>query len=231
MRRSRLVESTQSRTFAQKSWCRFMLSLRPDLKPVSTVNVPYVQARHTGFGQKPSLIVLYASGTTTEAGAALGLANMMHRSTSPDMSFHYIVDESLAVQGVWDNIVAHHCSYPLDSISIKMCDDSTLPTSRWTDKPHRKMLIRTADLVAKLCVAHKIKPHFLTDEQLLKWSKHRSLRSGGIVTYAQMSRVFKPGVEWDLQGWPNYEFLAMVHSRIDAEKEVAVKKNRFLIRK
>ena len=176
--------------------------------------VPYVEARHKGGKQKPTLIVLSSSWTTSEKGAALGVANALHRSNAPEKSFHYVIDEASIFQCVWDHCVALHCGYDAGSIGINMCDDPSLLLRRWNEPSHQRILHRLAEITAKLCLAYDIPAHFLTDEQLSKWSKHKWKSKGGIVTSAQMSRVFNLPDKQDPTEWPRFEFLSLLHDRI-----------------
>jgi N-acetylmuramoyl-L-alanine amidase. len=180
---------------------------------------PFVEARNKGGKQRPTLIVLSSSWTTSDKGAALGIANTLHRSNSPEKSFHYVVDEESVFQCVWDHVVALHCGYDKGSIGIKMCDDPSLLLRRWSDKPHQKVLYRLAELTAQLCLAYGIPARFLTDEQLLKWSKRKWKSKGGIVTSAQMSRVFNLPDQQDPKEWSRYEFLYFVHEGISKHRE------------
>lgn len=176
---------------------------------------PFVEAKNKGGKQTPSLIVLAPSWTTTETGAALAVANVMHKGDSSGSSFHYVLDEENVYQCVWDHIVAGHASNSTGSIGIKMCDDPSLLLQRWNDKPHQKLLYRSANLLAKLCLSYNIPARFLTDEQLSKWGKHKWRSRGGIVTAVQMDRVFNASMKQESNDWPRYELLSLVHNNME----------------
>jgi hypothetical protein len=180
--------------------------------------VPYVEAKNKGGKQTPTLIVLSSSWTTSEEGAALALANVMHKGDATKSSFHYVVDEKTTYQCVWDRVVAFHCGHDFDSIGIKMCDDPSLLLRRWNDKPHQKLLYRLADLTAQLCLSYNIPARYLTDEQLATWARHQWKSRGGIVTRSQMERVFDISVKQEPKDWPRYEFLSLVHNSIDKRR-------------
>ena len=188
------------------------------LRKYPAPTVPYVEAKYRGGKQKPTLIVLSSSWTTSDKGAALGIANAMHRSNAQEKSFHYVIDEDSVFQCVWDHQVALHCGYDTGSIGIKMCDDPSLLLRRWNEPSHQRILHRLAEVMAQLCLAYDIPARYLTDEQLSKWSKHKRKSKGGIVTSAQMNRVFGLSSKQDPFEWPRYEFLYFLHERIDKHR-------------
>lgn len=188
-------------------------------------NVPYVEAKYKGGKQTPTLIVMHSTVTTTVEGAALGVANMWHRSTSPMSSAHYVSDEAKTYQCVHDHIVAYHCGYNTNSIGIEMCDDPRNPKNRWNDAPHQKMFERAAQLAATLCLAYGIPARYLSDEELWRWGQNKKVSLGGITTHAQMTRVFKKSTHWDPGEWPKNEFIKRVNRIIDERtKPVSNKK-------
>lgn len=152
-------------------------------------NVPFVEACFVGSKHRPTAIVLDLSMTTSDKGAALGVASNLHRPNGPSKSFHYLVDEAETYRGVWDNYATY--GSPHRAISVLVCSQPVEQPSLWEE--NREVMNRAAYLVADLCLAHKIKPRYLHYENLERWLKRRSRRNGGIFVRA-------PGV------WPSFFF-------------------------
>ena len=194
-----------------------------------------VAARHKGGAQNPGLVVMHSAVTATRAGAASSVARFFATETNPT-SAHYVVDEAEVIQCVGDHTIAYHCGYNNDSIGIEMCDMPVLNSQahwwmpkakrtgakpvvhgkrvrplRWIEPQHRAMMRRTAKLTARLCLAYGIPIRTLTDAELRTWDKAgRKAALGGIVTHAQMSRVFKRSTHWDPGEWPSALFMRRV---------------------
>jgi hypothetical protein len=78
------------------------------------------------------------------------------------------------------------------------------------------MLRLVAKQVASWHREHGIPARLLTDAQLLEWDrKGRKAKDGGIVTHAQMSRVFKLSTHWDPGKWPSGTFLRMLDHELN----------------
>lgn len=178
---------------------------------------PYIEAKYKSGPQIPTLIVMHSTVSSSAEGAAYAIAMMWNRPSSPKSSAHYVVDAGKTYQCVYDKIIAWHCGYNTGSIGVEMCDDPREPVSRWDTKNHTKMFARTVDLVADLALAYNIPVRYLTDEELARWGKHKTVASGGITTHAQMARVFKKSTHWDPGTWPSKDFLA------DVKASVAIK--------
>lgn len=172
-------------------------------------NVPFVEAAHKGGHQRPTLIVLQSSFTSSLSGAALAMAHHMHRSISKE-SYHYILDEAFVYRMVHDDRVAMYAPDSKHTIGILICDDPSGPSSRWDDRHHIGLMSKMADLVAQLCLAYGIKPRFLTNEDLSRWKKWRIKRRGGIVTNGFMNKTY----------WPEEYFLALVKANIEKHKAI-----------
>lgn len=186
---------------------------------------PYVQARHSGGKQTPTLLVMHSTVTTTAEGAALGVANMWHGSRSPVTSAHYVVDEAKTYQCVYDHTVAYHCGYNDNSIGIEMCDEPDPDSkARWETPAHKAMFDRVTTLAAELCLAYSIPVRFLTDDELRAWGNNKTAKNGGIVTHAQMSRVFKKSTHWDPGAWPTEKFLEAVQIKVKEKNGTGVVK-------
>jgi hypothetical protein len=169
-----------------------------------TPNVPFVQAHHQGRKQRPKLIVLRISETSAEAGAALGIADYWHRPYSdPNAARHYVIDESVALRCIPDNR-QDGAGYK-GSISVVLCAMPTTSTLLWDDGPYSNVLKRAADLVAKLCLAYRIPPRILDDEQVDRFYQHPWFSRGGLV-------IRVPGA------WPLGLFRQLVTTRMEELK-------------
>lgn len=163
-------------------------------------NVPFVEARHVGGPQKPTAIVLSLSSTTSDEGAALGIAMNLHKATAPFNSYHYIVDEAQTYRCVPDDVAAY--SSPHRAIDILICaQPRTEEWPLWKDTPETRVFHRTVNLVAELILAHKIKDRYLDAESETKWAQHKWRRHGGLIV-----RV--------IGTWPYEEFLSDVRAQL-----------------
>lgn len=142
-------------------------------------NYPYVQARNVGGKQKPTAIVLHLSNTTSEKGAALGVANYHHRFDAPHKSYHYIVDESKIYRCVPINVASY--GNPYQAINILLCMQPQEVFRNWLDSPETKALAKAVDLIADLMLAYRIPARNLTGVAEQKWFKRRWRRRGGLI--------------------------------------------------
>ena len=141
-------------------------------------NVPFVEAKHCGSKHRPSLIVLRVSFTTSDKGAALGIANYHHQAGAPLRTHHYILDEADTYRCIPDNLSAH--KNPEGALSVLMCSQPHEDVEMWKETSSTVMMTRTAALVADLMLAHKIPLQYLDDAAVTRWNKHRWRRRGGL---------------------------------------------------
>lgn len=162
-------------------------------------NVPFVQARNFGDPQKPTAIVLSLSSTTSERGAALGIASNLHKATAPLDSYHYIVDEAETYRCVPESLAAY--SSPYRAIDVLICAQPHEEVAMWEDATATRVMHRAADLVADLILAHKIRPRYLDLKAEIKWFDRRRRRRGGLIVRVDGT-------------WPYEAFLKDVKSQI-----------------
>jgi hypothetical protein len=162
-------------------------------------DITFVEARHVGSSQKPTAIVLKLSSTTSDKGAALGIAQNLHRQNAPHESYHYIVDNEMTYQGVPVNVASY--ANPHRAISVLLCAQPHEAEPLWEDGSARKVMYRTAKLVADLVLTYKIRPRYLSIEAEERWRKHRWRRRGGIILHVQGA-------------WPKEAFLLDVRTQI-----------------
>lgn len=143
-------------------------------------DVPFVQARNVGGPHKPTAIVLSLSETTSSEGAALGIAQNLHKSSAPLNSYHYLVDEAKVYRGVPDGVAAY--STPHRALDVLICAEiHSNEWPLWEDSTATRVMHRAADLVADLCLAHKIRARYLDESSESKWLSHRWRRRGGLI--------------------------------------------------
>lgn len=162
--------------------------------------IPYVQASNVGAKQKPTAIVLRTSFTTSDFGAALGIAMAWHSPSNLD-SCHYVIDELQAFRCISDNIMSSSIS-TVDvnrrAITINLCYDPP-------ELPSEQLVYRTSKHVARLCRLHRIKLRVLDSQQKHRWIEHPWRSRGGII-------IDTSG------GFPTNEFLSSVkeeHKKFD----------------
>lgn len=175
-------------------------------------NIPFVEASHKGKRQRPTLIVLESSFTTSSEGAALAIANHMH-SKFTTQSVHYVVDEAKIFRCVDDRISSLHSVDVKNSICVRICDDPSAPIGRWDSKSHQDLLSHTADLVAQLCLLYGISPRLLTYPEWQKWQKWRNKRRGGVLVQGFMAQAY----------WPSDYFMTLVEAHMTKYKFIRTK--------
>lgn len=169
-----------------------------------TPRVPLVEARMVGGNQTPTAIVVDISSTTSDKGAAFGIAKRLHRSDSPPVSHHYIVDEAVAYRCLPDHKAAY--SAPYRSVKVLVCAEPREDLGLWSDASSEAVLSNAADLVAEIALAHKIRPRYLDQEAVVDWRKRRwSKRRGGIIIDV-------------LGSWPHDSFLRDIQDRMVQKK-------------
>lgn len=164
-------------------------------------NVPLIQARLYGSSQVPTAIVIDLSDSTSAEGAALAIANYHHTSTQAAKSHHYIVDEGVVYRCVDARRAAYHC--PHQALSVLLCAPYKDHVGMWDEHP--TLIFKAADLVAQLCLHHRIRPRMLDSQGTDQWLRHRWRMRGGIIVRA-------PGA------WPTETFMQILSTRIVARK-------------
>lgn len=175
-------------------------------------NVPFVEARYKGGKQKPKVILVRSSSTTSEEGAALAIATRWNQISSPEFSCHYILDEARTYRCVPDRNVAFHDANSKGVVSINVCYEPFEDMTYWVREPYSDVMDSTANLVAKLCLTHRIRPRLLNAELESRWRKWRTRRRGGILIRVDGA-------------WPDKSFVDMVQSHMTRLKKKEVPKN------
>lgn len=173
-----------------------------------TRKIPYVQASMVGGRQKPSLIVLRNSMTSSTEGSALAIAMFWHQSNAPE-SCHYVIDEAKTYQCVPDQVVSLPSGYgPPGSIVINLCGEPENGQLVWEDADHIKIVEQAAKLVADLIVRHRIRPRLVDALQEHEW-----------YTGVSWKKKSRGGILLDVQGdWPRRQFLADVQQQVSKKR-------------
>lgn len=154
-------------------------------------------------------IVIHEPQSACERGAARNIARYF-KITSRPSSYHYCVDPGEEVQIVWDSYVAYHAPPNSHSLGVAMAGYSRrfwwLKKRNWFKwkKPNQKRVLdRTARLVAQLCLAYDVPPWF---------RGYRALRKGrqGVTTHAKVSKAWRRTDHWDPGAWPRRRFMRKV---------------------
>lgn len=154
--------------------------------------LPFVEARHMGKKQRPKTISLRLSETTSDRGAAMGIASYWNASHSPVDSCHYVVDDELTIQCVPNDRVAYSSRFDAKgTISINVC---SFPTFDVTDWQNSSALDNAAELTARLVKAYGIPVRYV---DLL--DNRRIFTRGGIMVNVRGS-------------WPTHTFLDKVNN-------------------
>ena len=102
-----------------------------------------------------------------------------------------------------------------DGLHIEICGYAKWDTTQW--RGHEPMLRRSAYKVAKWCWLYGIGAKWLSDRQLANGTAR------GLVTHAQVAKVFKRSTHWDPGGgFPKDLFLKWVKeylAEIQAERD------------
>lgn len=176
--------------------------------PYPPPNPPMIEARWKGGPQVPRDIVIHSAVTPCSPGAARGVGHFFAQHEDKT-SAHYGVDTHEVIQYVGDHTVAYHCGWNKDSLAVEMCEyPSLVNMARWWTKPHRQMMTRAVNLVARLCLAYDIPPYYVGAKGL-KAGRH------GVTTHNAI-RLAHPGVttHWDPGAWPRRLFMRRVRARI-----------------
>jgi hypothetical protein len=179
---------------------------------------------HSGESNKPiTRVVVHSAVIPCEPGRARQLAEM-NRAGSTGGSWHYATDPEHTYQCSWDKYVCWHAPPNDGSLGIEMADWPAVPPTlrsawerakkswRWRRENHKKMLRRTARLVAELCVDYDLPPRYVPAKVL---RVNRDAR--GWTTHRQVSLAFGQSSHWDPGFWPRRRFARLVrehHARL-----------------
>ena len=168
--------------------------------------IPFVQARYYTVVQvhaprKVELIVIHTMEAPENVNTAENVANWFAGTTSNKASAHYCIDSNSIVQCVrerdvaWQAAGANH-----NGIGIEHAGYARQGSMDWSDTYSQAMLLRSAKLVADLCMRYQIPIQRLSPDDLLA-------KKSGICGHVDVNAAFKKGVHYDPGGnfpWENY---------------------------
>lgn len=180
-------------------------------------------AAHTsGEGNRPILrAVIHSTVSPCEPGGADAICAYF-RSQRSGGSAQYVIDPEAERQAVWDDVIAWHAPPNPHTSGFEMCDipgpvpdDPPLSAAfkaarrawRWAKPNQRKMLKRTANLVAAHCLAEDIPLVWLSVAALRKAGP---AHARGITSHANTSLAFGQSTHWDPGFWPRRRFMRLV---------------------
>jgi hypothetical protein len=160
-------------------------------------------ARHSGATNHPiERVVIHSAVMACKPGAARLLARWNAEGTTGG-SWHYATDPDETLQCSYDRYVCHHAPPNDGSIGIEMADDPSLGAARWLLPRQRRMLRRTAQLTAELCLAYDLPLALITPAGLAAGRR-------GIATHAAVSKAWGQSSHWDPGHWPAARFMRLV---------------------
>jgi len=142
------------------------------------------RCKNDGGGRRSTSIrYIVIHDAEAPSDAAQGVANYGAR-TNNSVSWHVVVDDNMLIRQLPDLVIGW-AAPPLNTngLQIEMCGYARYSALQWWQ--HRATLYRAAWQVAKWCRDYKIPPRWLSDVELDEGEKK------GIVTHAQVSRVYK----------------------------------------
>jgi len=176
------------------------------------MKIPFIKAKNFSKGRggkKIRLIVIHTMESGEQANKAKQVSLWFAGKTAPDASAHYCVDNKYIVSSVSDKDTAWatgESTTNRESISIELAGKASQTKSQWADKYSADMLALAANLVATLCIEHKIPVKKLTPNQVRTGS--------GIIGHYDVTLGYRihgghtdPG-----KNFPWKDFIAMVQS-------------------
>lgn len=193
------------------------MSYAPPTPPV----VGGTPAHHSGeTNHPPRLVVIHSAVTPCRPGMARQLGKWNAAGTTGG-SWHYATDPAETIQCSYDRFVCWAAPPNGHTLHIEMADHPVpVPplaqrlrarkTWRWNDPEQAKMLERTAQLTAQLCLAYGLPPRYVGA------AGQRAGRLGW-TTHAARTAAFGQSTHWDPGHWPRRKFARLVRKFYDLE--------------
>lgn len=141
------------------------------------------------------------------SNAAPGVARY-GATTNRSVSWHVVVDDERRIRCLPDTFVAWAApGVNRSGLQIELCGYARYSRLDWYR--HQATLKRAAWQVAEWCKRYGIPARWLADDELERGAKE------GIVTHAQVSRVYRRSDHWDPgKGFPERYFMLLVRRRL-----------------
>jgi N-acetyl-anhydromuramyl-L-alanine amidase AmpD len=173
----------------------------------------FIRARNftPAEGRAVNLVVIHTMEAPEKPTTAENVAAWFAGDSAPKASVHYCVDVDSVVQTLEEKHVAWGAPGANEKgIHIEHAGYAKQTPEEWADVYSRTMLERSAELVAGICVRHKIPVRRLTVAELRDGER-------GIVGHADVSDAFKASTHWDPgPSFPWTEYLDRVKAHVDA---------------
>lgn len=129
-----------------------------------------IQAKNCGParpGQRIDLVVIHTVEAPEHVGTARAVALWFAGPDAPQASAHYVLDAAETISCVPENVVAWAApGANRNGIHVEHSGYAAQTAAQWDDDYSRAVLLRSAALVADICVRHEIPAVRLTVEQL-----------------------------------------------------------------
>lgn len=173
----------------------------------------FVRARNftKAEDRKIDLVVIHTMEAPEKPGTAENVAAWFAGPNAPKASVHYCVDVDSIVQTLEEKHVAWGAPGANEhGIHIEHAGYAKQTSAEWDDVYSRTMLERSAELVAGICVRHRIPVERVTAEGLKRGER-------GITGHSDVSEAFKKSTHWDPgPNFPWTAFLDRVRQHVDA---------------
>lgn len=190
------------------------------IAPPSPPVVGGIPKNHSGTSNHPvEVVVIHSAVMACKPGAAR-LLGAWNRDGTTGGSWHYSTDPEETIQCSYDRFVCWAAPPNPKKLHVEMADwpgpvpgdapgtaryKAARRSWRWAKTEQRKMLRRTAELTAELCLAYDLPLVFLSVADLQAGKK-------GITVHANVSLAFHQSVHWDPGFWPRRAFMRMVRA-------------------
>lgn len=177
----------------------------PDTEPAPAI--PFVQARnyHVGRARPIRCVVLHTMEAAEKPTTAENVAKWFASAAAPMASAHYCIDADSIVQGVREEDTAFAApGLNADGIQLEHAGYAAQTAADWSDDYSRRMLARSAKLVAGICARHGIPIAFVDAAGLLRGER-------GITTHAEVTKAYRQSTHTDPgKAFPMTAYLAAV---------------------
>ncbi|MBB4867457.1 N-acetyl-anhydromuramyl-L-alanine amidase AmpD [Pseudomonas nitritireducens] len=179
---------------------------------------PFVKAKHFNAikdVRDVRLIVIHSMEAPEKGDTAEAVAKYF-ATTATEASAHLCVDNNSIIQCVLDNDVAWAApGANHDGVHIELAGYAKQEEKEWLDAYSVLVLENAAEATAQYCLKYLIPIRHLTDAQLNVKSNR------GIVSHAQVSKVFKKSTHTDPgSGFPWDHFMSRVLEKFNQRKKL-----------
>lgn len=182
--------------------------------------IPFIPARNytlvgkdpapEGLGRTIELLVVHTMESPSKPTTAENVAAWFAGDTAPRASAHYCIDTDSIVQCVRDRDVAWHAKQAnRNGIGLEHAGYAKQTAENWKSPYNASMLLRSAQLAARLCTDYDIPIERLHPEDL-------RAKKRGICGHVDVTRAFDKGIgHWDPgPSWPWEDYLELIRANV-----------------